>query len=147
MTCHDICQTSNPMPRVRSLLGLGFNFCLRKQTPSMDITKTMNRLRYDMRHIYFFKIQMEEEEEEGQYIRGLYIKSNWGQSLASKEFECKLDNFEKILTTLNKSHSRYVGSNLTLNQQHICSDIHDSQTHPDWQSNKNMGPVWCDTEL
>ena len=101
------------MPRVRSLLGLGFNFYLQKPTPSTNIKKTTNRIRYDTRRIYFFKNQMEEEEEEGQYIRGLYIKSDWEPPLKSKEVGCKLDNFEKILTTLNKSHYRYVGSNLT----------------------------------
>ena len=57
MICHNICQTSNPMPRVRSLLGLGFNFCLRKPTPSMSIMKTMNRLRYDMHHIILVRIK------------------------------------------------------------------------------------------
>ena len=61
----------------------------------MNITNTMNRLRYDMRHIYFFKNQMEEEEEERRYTRGLYIKSDWEPPLASQEVECKLDNFEK----------------------------------------------------
>ena len=53
MTCHDICKTSNPMPRVISLLGLGFNFCLQKPTTSMTITNTVNKLCYDIRHIYF----------------------------------------------------------------------------------------------
>ena len=61
----------------------------------MNIKNTMNRLRYDMRHIYFFKNQMEEEEEEGRYIRGIYIKSDWEPSLVSNEVECKLDNFGK----------------------------------------------------
>ena len=89
----------------------------------------------------------EEEDEEWRYIRGLYIKYDWELPLASKEVECKLDNLEKRLTTLNKYHSRYVGSNLTLNQHRICRDISDSQTHRDWQSDKNLGPVWCETEL
>ena len=105
----------------------------------MNTTKTTNRLSCDMHHIYFFKNQMEEEEEEGQYIRGIYIKSDWGAPLASKEVECKLDNFEKILTTLNTFHSRYVGSNLTLNQKRIYRDIFDSQTRRAWQSDKNLG--------
>ena len=43
--------------------------------------------------------------------------------------------------------SRYVRSILTLNQQRICSDIHDSQKHQSWKSDKNLGPVWCETEL
>ena len=38
---------------------------------------------------------MEEEKEEGRYIIGLYIKSDWEPPLARKEVECKLDNFEK----------------------------------------------------
>ena len=92
-------------------------------------------------------MQEEEEEVEGRYTRGLYIKSNWEPPLESKEVECKLDNFEKRLTTLNKFYSRYVGSNLTLNQQRICSDIHNIQTNRFWISDKNMGPVWCETEL
>ena len=40
---------------------------------------------------------MEEEEEEGIYTRGVYIKSDWDSSLASKETECKPENFEKDL--------------------------------------------------
>ena len=98
----------------------------------------MNIIRYDMRHILFFKNQIEEEEE-GWYNRGLYIKSDWETPLASKEVKCKLDNFEKILTTLNNYHSTYFGSNLTLNQQSICIDIRNKQTHQVWLRNKNMG--------
>ena len=44
----------------------------------------------------FIKNQMEEEEEEGPYIRVIYIKSDWEPPLASKEVECKLDNFEMV---------------------------------------------------
>ena len=113
----------------------------------MNITNTTNILPYDMCHIYFFKNQMEEEEEEGRYIRGIYIKSNWEPPLASKEVKCKLDKFKKRLTTLNKSHSRYVASNLTLTQHHICGDIRNSQTHQAWLSNKKLVPVWCETEI
>ena len=86
-----------------------------------------------------------EEKEEGQYTRGLYIKSDWEPEIAIKEVECKLDNFENTLTTLNKSHYIYVGSNLTLKQQSIFSDISNRQTHRVWISVKNMVPVWCDT--
>ena len=87
------------MPIVRSLLVLGFNVSLQKPTPSMNITKTMNIIRYDMRRFLYFKNQMEEkeEEEEGWYIRGIYIKSDWEPPLSSKEVECKLDNSEKEL--------------------------------------------------
>ena len=53
----------------------------------------------------------------------------------------------KILTTLNKYHSGYVGSNLTLTQERICSDIRNIQTQRAWLSEKKMGPVWCATEL
>ena len=95
MTWHDFCQTSNHIPRVRSLLGLGFNVCLRKQTPSMNTTKTMNRLLYEMCRIYFFNNKMEEEEGEGRYTRGIYIKSDLEPPLSSKEFERKLVHFEK----------------------------------------------------
>ena len=90
---------------------------------------------------------MDDVKEEWQYIRGLYNKSNWEHPLESKEVEFKLDSFEKILTTLNKSHSIYVGSNLTLNQQHICNDIRNRQTHRVWLSDKKMVPVWCETGL
>ena len=61
----------------------------------MNITNTMNILPYDMCHIYFFKNKMEEEEEEGRCIRGIYINYDWEPPLASKEVECKLDNYEK----------------------------------------------------
>ena len=54
---------------------------------------------------------------------------------------------QKRLTTLNKSHSRHVGSILALNQQRICSDIRNIQTHRVWLSVKNMVPFWCETEL
>ena len=30
MTCHVLCANNNPFPRVRTLIGLGLNFCLRK---------------------------------------------------------------------------------------------------------------------
>ena len=36
-----------------------------------------------------------EKEEEGHYIRGIYIKSDWEPPLARKEVDSKLDNFKK----------------------------------------------------
>ena len=41
-------------------------------------------------HLFFNK-QIEEEEEEVFYIRGIYINSNWKPPLASKEVESKLE--------------------------------------------------------
>ena len=54
MACHIIDACNNQMPRVKSLLGLGFNFCLQKTVSDLDVNKTMSRLREDVQRKYFF---------------------------------------------------------------------------------------------
>ena len=54
MACHVIGARDNQMPRVKSLLGLGFNFCLQKPVVDMDVDKTMSRLCEGVRRNYYF---------------------------------------------------------------------------------------------
>ena len=75
MTCPNICQTSNPMSRVRSLLGLGFNFCLQKPTTSMNTKKNMNRLCYEMHHIDFQEPNGGEGGGEGERRRAIHQRN------------------------------------------------------------------------
>ena len=148
MACHVLCARTNLMPRVQSLLGLGFNYCLRKPVVDMDVEKTMSRLRNDIRRNYFFANRVEEiEEDEGRYIPELYIKSVWDAPVANKEVESRMDDFEKRLVHLNKSHRKYVGTNLSPSQQRTCDEIRASNAYRAWPSDKNLGPSWCETEL
>ena len=149
MACHVIGALDNHMPRVKSLLGLGFNFCFRKPVVDMDVDKTMSRLREDVRRNYYFANREEETEggDDRQYIRGLYIKSKWEPPVANGEVEERLNNFEKRLVNMNKSNRKYVGTNLSLPQQRICDTIRETTKYRAWPSDKNLGPVWCKTKL
>ena len=96
MSCHVICTRTNLMPRVQSLLGLGFNYYLRKPVVDMDVEKTMLRLRNDICRNYYFANRVEEiEEDEGRYIPELYIKAVWDAPIANNEVESRMDAFEK----------------------------------------------------
>ena len=143
MACHILCTQPNPMPRVKALLGLGLNFCVRKPRNDMNIEETMTRMRKDVRRMYFFADRG--EDELGEYNPKIYIRSDWDAPVASKEVEGKLDDFQRRLESLDKANRKYVGSNLTAAQQYLCEEIRDRKDHRAWPSDKNLGPCWAAT--
>lgn len=73
MTCHNYCTSSTMPPGTRHLLGLGLNFCIKRDHPSNNYKKTIDRFKNDVRRIATFK----DKEEDTGYIPGMYIKSDY----------------------------------------------------------------------
>ena len=83
-------------PGTKSLLGLGLKYCIKRPRPTNKLDKTIDRFKNHVRHIHFFKMNPMEEDN-GQYIPGLYIKSGWDPPLASDTIEDCIVNFERAL--------------------------------------------------
>jgi len=96
MAYHDYCTIKPMPPGTKSLLGLGLKYCIKRPRPTNKLDKTIDRFKNHVRHIHFFKMNPMEEDN-GQYIPGLYIKSGWDPPLASDTIEDCIVNFERAL--------------------------------------------------
>jgi len=126
------------MPHViKSLLGLGLNYCIQTPKPNNKLDETLNRFQNDVRRISFFVHNPQPEEENGNgttYISELYIKSDWAPpSSVDPDIEDCISNFRK---EMSHHQSRYLQPNIRdLLQVYngcktlpmfikICNDLH-----------------------
>ena len=69
VACHNYCVL-RPMPlQIKSLLGLGLKYCIKKSLPSNDWKRTLERLKQDVRRIRFFKLHPPEEDDNNNEIK------------------------------------------------------------------------------
>ena len=74
---HNLCSTITPPDNIGSLLGLGLKFCIKNRRPDeKSIHEGIERMQRDIRIKYLFA-GVEEEENEDDYNKKLYIKSSW----------------------------------------------------------------------
>ena len=67
LQCHNYLG-DHLMPKgAKVLLGLGLNYCIKTERPTNKLTKTITRIREDIRRKYFFA-QNQQQEVEGRYI-------------------------------------------------------------------------------
>ena len=91
MACHNLLQ-HNPMPSgTTKLLGLGLNYCIRSTSTRETTKHTFTRLAEDVRRIYALR---DIENDEGNYIPSLYIKSDYKFRPAPVLIERALATFE-----------------------------------------------------
>ena len=74
MACHNLCEELTPPVGTKNLLGLGLNFCLKYTKPGNKYEETLDRLKKDIRRIYFFS---DKPEDSSGYIKNIYIPSKW----------------------------------------------------------------------
>jgi hypothetical protein len=144
MAFHNYLEKNGLPPGTRYLLGYGLNYCITSKT--IDTTaNTGPRLRDDTRRNYALR---DAEINDGNFIRGLYINSDFKFGPASDEVEGALDSF---LSELKKAQH----NNFRRRKRHIQMNL----TPPLWKlmlflrrhdlyivipADKNLGPCIMD---
>jgi hypothetical protein len=108
MACHVHLRDLPQIKGVKSLLGLGLNYCIKEKVETTT-EKTYQRLREDVRRIYALR----HEEESGEYIKELYIKSEYKFEPASDEIEQAMNKFEAAVEHEKYQKRREIGSSPT----------------------------------
>ena len=113
MACHNLLKV-NPMPSgTAKLLGLGLNYCIKLTTMKESTKNTFNRLTEDVRRIYALR---HVENDEGNYIPSLYIKSDYEFRPAPVLIERTLATFETKIERKQQdlqNRKRHPSMNLT----------------------------------
>ena len=121
MQCHNMCNPPSLMrPGVKSLLGRGLKYCVRKPRPTNKVKNTINRLTRDLRLNWYFKYHPPDEEpgDGPSYIPGLYLNNqDWEPPACDEhEFEKGISTYKEALMTAQKRYNRSTPSNLTPRQ-------------------------------
>jgi len=84
MASQNLLQIHTMPSGTTKLLGLGLNYCVKSTTTKETTKNNFNRLTEDVQRIYTLR---DEENDEGNYIPSLYIKSDYQFQPASKEIK------------------------------------------------------------
>lgn len=148
--------------QIKSLLGLGLKYCIKKSLPSNDWKRTLERLKQDVRRIRFFKLHPPEEEDNNEitYIPGLYFKSEgWEPSCKKckankstcrvcKTTDTCLANFERELLRRQSFYMKRPSiPNLTPNQWSLINDIKGNDDYIVIEADKNLGGAIMDVPI
>jgi len=138
LACHNLLTSLQLPAGTTSLLGLGLNYCLvNRQLPSL--TTTFTRLREDVRRIY--ALQDVVDDDDGDYIPSLYIKSDYKFGPACDNLERAIDSFERALTAEQRRRQRRtIMPNLTPSQGALVSFLRKNDNYIVFASDKGLGP-------
>jgi len=144
MACHVHLRDLPQIKGVKSLLGLGLNYCIKEKVETTT-EKTYQRLREDVRRIYALR----HEEESGEYIKELYIKSDYKFEPASDEIEQALNKFEAAVEHEKKSKKKRnrILTNLTHQQWAMVDTLRQNDNYIVIEADKNLGPCLLDREV
>ena len=93
MACHNLLR-ENPMPvGITSLLGLGLNYCVKPTSTNNTTEETYNRMKGTVRRLYALK----DAEKNDNYIKKLYLKSDYEFGEASQEIERAMNAFQQAM--------------------------------------------------
>ena len=93
---HNLLFTLPPPPGIKSLLGLGSNFCIQSRSSFNNIQQTIDRYTHDVQRVFFWKNNEKSllpDQKFNQYNSKLYFRSDWVFSIASKPIELALERF------------------------------------------------------
>lgn len=141
---HNLLSRGAPTGRLKAILGMGLNYCIREDRPTNNTTKTFQRLRRDIRRINFWSGQGEDNND---YNPKLYISQEKWFDRASPEIEEGIDAFEREYREIrNKRYRKPTPPNLSAAQILLATQ----QKLNDWTivvpSDKNLGPCILDRE-
>jgi hypothetical protein len=138
MTCHNLCSTLSPPPKLRALLGLGLNFCPRPTQP-VKLTVVNDLVKRFKRDIYT-KMSFAHIESEWKPNQ-LFIRSPWEPNAADlpPEFRARVTYLLGLLRA--KFSQRRVKPNLTPYQGRLLRLLKASDDFIIFPSDKNLGPV------
>eukprot|EP00956_Cyclotella_meneghiniana_P015107 scaffold22917_cov55-Cyclotella_meneghiniana.AAC.3 len=139
MSCHNLLQSSALPPGTKKLLGLGLNYCIRAPSILSTTANTHNRMIEDVRRIYHLKDNIQDDDD---YIKQLYIKSDYVFDPASDEIEEAVSSFTNAIKTeqLRRSHRKKPTRNLTRRQWELVKFFKDHDRYIIIFADKNLGP-------
>ena len=138
---HNLCVHRTPPAGIDQLLWNGLKYCIEKPLPKPNITKTLERLRDDIRLKYFwYKLGA---YDDGDYVTKLRVKSTFKAKEASPEIEEALNQFEAKVTTavqqnlsgLKRKH------NLPTPQRKLLKTLPDNYDFIQTATDKGVGPA------
>lgn len=135
--CHDLTTVSKPPKNVRSLLGLGLQFCPRPRYTTHNPNSTISRLKRDLWIRHFFG---ENNTLDGDFNPRLHFPSEWipPDRILNRSFT---DRFYQFASALRRSFlKRKSGTGLLRSQTYILNSLQASQTHVVCKADKNLGP-------
>ena len=99
-------------PGIKSLLGLGLNYCIQTPKPSNELDKTIEQFKTDVRRVSFFMHNPPEENEKDAdkitYIPELYIKGTWEPPKSvDPDVEKCIESFEHDLHLQQSRYNMY----------------------------------------
>lgn len=144
MACH-VRLRDHPTPKgTQSLLGLGLNYCI-KEKINTTTEHTFTRLREDVRRIFHLR----GTEDDGDYIKSLYIKSDYKFDEASEDIEQALNNFEEAVLNDKQQtkQRRKVYSNLTPYHWDLIESLRNHDDYIIVEADKNLGPCLLDRQV
>ena len=143
LSCHNLLFAVPPPPGIKSLLGLGSNFCLQSRSSANSIQHTIDRYTNDVRRTYFWqrnKTTILKDQQNETYNPKLYFKSNWKFSKASKQIEHSLHNLAEDLHRLSAKYNSVRRSpNLTPRKYILLSSLKHHDLYIMVESDKNLG--------
>ena len=145
MACHNLCSKNKAPEGIELLLGLGAKYCVqRTKLDPRGLEKTMERLRKNLRWKYIYR----NEQDDNDYIPGLYINSKRNPDEASPEIEACMDKFqEHVNIERRKCSRRRVWPNLTPMQIGLIKRLGKNETHKIISADKNCGLAIVETEF
>jgi len=144
MACHNYLVENGLPPGTKSLLGLGLNYCLKPKL--IDTTeKTFDRFTGDIRRKYAFSINPPEDTD-GDYIKELYIKSDYEFPLASDVIEEALSDFQRVIQAEQAEirARRKPKRNLTPAQWELIQFLKRNDMYIVVEADTNLGPCILD---
>ena len=131
------------MPKsLHSLLGLGLKYCIKYPRPTNKVSKTVERLKNDVRRTYFFKHNPppDDDPHDTKYIPELYLSAEWkAPIIADKSIENSLSLFESTVSKARGQYNKNHPANLTPSQFKLIDKF---KSHDDViiiEADKNLG--------
>ena len=131
---HNLCNTKNLPPHIKSLLGLGLNFCVVPRTTKTNYADT-SRFKKDIYTKFFFAHHPETSPPQ------LFLRSDWEPSPSDlpAEFRTRISQFKTKIDLIFRKQR--LPSNLTKIQRAALNYLLNNKKYIVIKSDKNLGPV------
>lgn len=135
LSFHDLCSTNKPPANIRSLLGLGLNFCIRRDRTAGAVTIDTTRFKRD---IYTRTVFAHTSREPPR----LFIRSSWRPDVAEipSELRVRVSHFCQHLQQ-QVCRRRLASPNLLPLQAATLYQLKNDPTFIVFSTDKNLGPA------
>lgn len=126
-------------PGTRSLLGLGFKFCIERPRPYQDLCTALIQFKrsVDLR-IHLIKKDLNRPDKN--FIRRLYVKIDWEPDQCGDPHASAFDRFETLVNELRNNIPTYRRFNLRPIQRRALSALKKMKLVIAYPTDKGLGP-------